>query len=167
MILEEAIHFLQSNQPLPNDNDLSEQVIKTYDQTRMYFMNNPEIRCVPLFLNSFGEGSEFGVYQLIEDVTTQFPHEGVVQYLIKALQSEHKGVRYWCSQIASSFPNAKLIPPIVKLLEESDSDVRYSAITALAQIDDDRVLSIIKEKRLIETDQEIIDLIEEIIGGLE
>ena len=55
MITEiEAISFLKEHQPMPSDVELKEDEIQMYEQVVRYFIDNPNERCVPLFLNSFG-----------------------------------------------------------------------------------------------------------------
>ncbi|WP_019636598.1 HEAT repeat domain-containing protein [Paenibacillus fonticola] len=161
MDLNEAIEFLRNNQPLVDDSVLEDETIKKYDEVRKFFLSNPDPSCVPLLLNSFGNGDGFGVYQLIEDVIVKFDNELVLPHLINALDSEHKSVRYWNAQIASSFPDTILIEPLIKLLEEKDSDIRYASITALSQIDEESIIEKMKDILKKEDDKDIIELIHE------
>ncbi|HZH62199.1 MAG TPA: HEAT repeat domain-containing protein [Metabacillus sp.] len=165
----EAIDFLKNNQPLPEDNilELHPELIKKYDDVRKYFLANPDPICIPLFLNSFGNGSGFGVYQLIEDVLVKYSHEQVVPHLIESLNSKWYGVRYWTAQIASLFPDKRLIDPLKKLLKESDPDIRSAAITALAQINDYQALRLIKNAQLQEDDPSVLEIINDVLGDLE
>lgn len=167
MTQDEALSFLKNHQPLSDDAMLEQDVIKKYDEVRKFFLNNPDPICIPLFLNSFGNGSGFGVYQLIEDVLALYPEEQVIRHLKEALRSEYNGVRYWSSQIASSFPDSDLIPPLVELLNEQDSDARFSVISALAQIKDESIISIIQKAKSIEVDTEVLELIEDVLNELQ
>ena len=47
----EAFSFLESHQPMPSDEKLTEIEIKKYEEVRTFFINNPDEQCVPLFLN--------------------------------------------------------------------------------------------------------------------
>jgi len=49
----EAIEFLKHHQPLPDDNELTKEIIDNYDEVRKFFKSNPDEICIPLFLNSF------------------------------------------------------------------------------------------------------------------
>jgi hypothetical protein len=62
MNIDEAITFLKNHQPMPSDVDLDKETINGYDEARKVFLFNRAPECVPLFLNSFGEGDGFGVY---------------------------------------------------------------------------------------------------------
>ena len=44
----EAISFLQEHQPMPKDNELSDEIINKYDEVREFFVNNPNNQCIPL-----------------------------------------------------------------------------------------------------------------------
>lgn len=160
----QAIMFLKDNQPFSKDTEEKFEVIKKYNDVRVHFLNHPDPQCIPLFLNSFGEGSGFGVYQLIEDVLMKFSIEQVVPHLISALKSEHIGVRYWCTHIAASFPTLSLIPPLSNLLNDPDPDIRCAAVTALSQIEDDRIIGIFKEVLEKEDDPDVLDLIQEALN---
>jgi len=71
------IDFLHKNQPMPQDENLSEEMITIYDDARRFFEHHPNKLCIPLFLNSFGERDGFGVYQLVENLIFMFPKEEV------------------------------------------------------------------------------------------
>lgn len=169
MNLIEAVDFLKENQPLPDDRVLetNSEILQKYNEVRKYFLENPDPICIPLFINSFGNGSGFGIYQLIEDVLLKYSSEQVIPHLIKGLNSEKYGIRYWSSQIASSFPDKKLIEQLAILLTDKASDIRYAVIVALAEIDDKRVIDLIKNAQKQEEDNEVLELIEEVMNNLE
>jgi hypothetical protein len=126
--------FLRQHQPLPDDANLSKEVIRQYDEVIQYFLAHPAPECVPLFLNSFGKGDGFGVYVMVEEVIRQFPTEQVVPHLIEALANPLPGVRYWSAQLAANFSNSELIEPLTRLLQNQDEDIPFAAVTALEQI---------------------------------
>jgi len=70
MTTSEALSFLQAHQPMPDDDvlDAHPEILQKYEEVRKYFVENPDPRCIELFLNSFGGWNGFGVYQLVEDV---------------------------------------------------------------------------------------------------
>lgn len=164
---EKGLSFLKENQPMPNDKNLDESLISMYDEVRRYFLANPDEVCLSLFLNSFGKYDGMGVYQLVEDVILKFKHDEVVSCLLDALKSKYNGVKYWCVQICALFPDKKLIDPLVKLLNDSNQDIRMAVITSLAQIQDDRLLNILKNQLSIEKDDEVKDFLIDIIKDVE
>ena len=93
MNTQEALEFLEQNQPMPADSELTEEHIAKYDEIRSFFIESPDLACLPLFLNSFGDGDGFGVYQLIEDVIGQLRFEEVLPHLLDALSSPFRSVR--------------------------------------------------------------------------
>ena len=159
----QAVTFLKKHQPLPDDNQIPKAVIEKYDEVRIYFLKNPDKVCMPLLLNSFGEGDGYGIYPLVENVLRNFNPAEVTPYLKEGLSSKYQSVRYWCTQIAASFPSSILIDPLAKMLAEQDFDMKYVAITALEQIADTRVASVLQEAYKQESDPELKPLIEEII----
>lgn len=164
---EQALSFLKENQPMPNDKNLNESLISVYDEVRRYFLANPDEECLPLFLNSFGEYGGMGVYQLVEDVILKFNHDKVVNCLLDALKSKFNGVKYWCAQICALFPDEKLINPLEKLLNDSNQDIRMSVITSLSQIQDEKVITILKNQLSVEEDDEVKDFLIDVIDDVE
>lgn len=164
---ERALNFLKENQPMASDKNLDKSLISMYDEVRKYFLTNPDEECLPLFLNSFGEYDGMGVYQLVEDVILKFKYDKVVKCLIDALKSKYNGVKYWCTQICALFPDENLINPLEALLNDSNQDIRMAVITSLAQIHDDRVLTILKNQLKVEKDDEVKDFLINVIEDVE
>lgn len=131
MKLKEALSWLENHQPLPNDKELTQEIADTYDLIRKYFMHRSDKKCIPLFLNSFGDRDGWGMYQLIEDALCLFSAQDVLPYLQESLQSHNPYVRQWSAYIASDFPSSSLISPLCKLLADEDYDVKAAAIIAL------------------------------------
>lgn len=67
MDTEAALTFLKQHQPLPDDAALSESTARDFEAARAHFAKTVDARCVPLLLHSFGRGTGFGTYQLVED----------------------------------------------------------------------------------------------------
>lgn len=164
MDLDHAFSFLRKHQPLPSDDNLSIEDIRTLDKVRQFLTDNPYPESIPFLLNVFGEGSGFGVYQLLEDTLITYDSEDVVPYLIKSLQSEHQGIRYWSAQIASSFPDQRLIKPLSSLVEERNSDIRLEAYVAWGEISDTSILAILKGVMKSEEVPEVYEILEDIFG---
>jgi hypothetical protein len=166
MTKTQALEFLSNNQPMPDDNLLTKDVIDRYDQVRKWFLDNPDRDCIPLFLNSFGDGDGLGVYQLIGNVIRKFSSQEVVPHLISALSSKSPSVRYWSAQIAARFPEKELIEPLVKLLDDEDFGIRYMAVVALEQIGGESVQVALKNALDKEDDEDMVELLEEVLGEL-
>lgn len=163
MNTEEALIFLEQHQPMPSDKNLTEDLINRYDDVRKYFIENRDVRCVPLFLNSFGFIDGFGVYQLIEDIIIQYESKEVVPHLEKALMSDHYSIRYWNAQIASNFTSEELILPLSKLLEEEDFDIKFACLVAIKNNDSLKKNIIVEKYLSSEKNPELLELAHEII----
>lgn len=161
MTRDEAIAFLQAHQPLPSDRDLPNDLIVTYDEIRKLFLDKKDPVCIPLFLGSFGEGSGFGVYQLVEDVLLRFSPQEVVPHLVSALNSRHPGVRYWSAQIAASFPDERLVPALFALLTDVSADTRIVAVIALGRLGGAPIRARLIQLLAIETDEDVMEAVRE------
>ncbi len=171
MTKQEALDFLQKYQPMPKDEDLSEELINRYEEVRLYFESNPDEQCIPLFLNSFGDKDGFGVYQMVESVMLQYSSEQVLPHILKALNSPCEGVRYWSIQIASNYPSEVLFKPLIELLAEEDEDIKSAVIIALAQLalNDicvDEIIRILKEEIDKMEDEDSRDFVREILEDI-
>src|SRR5688572_21316821 len=93
MTTDETLQFLQLHQPLPPTQEISEDLLRRFDEVRKHFAAHPDNRSVPLLLNSFGERDGHGVYQLVEDTILAHPESVVVPALLDALKSPHSSVR--------------------------------------------------------------------------
>ena len=156
----EAIEILRRHQPLPPDSTLSEDVLRDFDAARRYFVANPDREAVPLLLGAIGDGSGFGVYQLIEDAIRPLPSSAVLPHVIVALQSTRAAARSWAAEIASSFPDPCLIPFLTPMLFSPDEDCRASAATALRFIPSQEVPTLLREAYARTRDpvlQEVLD----------
>jgi HEAT repeat protein len=171
MDTEEALAFLSRHQPLPPDAGWTDELAERYAEVRDYFAHSPDPRCIPLLLNSFGQGSGFGNYQLVEDVMAQFPADLVVPNLVEALRHGTPSVRYWCAQIAAYFPESRLVGPLRDLLMTGDEDSQLAAVTALERIPDERVDDVFRQALRRELSNEarefIVDALEIRRGQIE
>jgi len=169
MDVTNASGFLERHQPLPPDDQLSADLIREYDEVRKFFIEHPDPRCIPLFLNSFGDESCFGVYQLVEDVFRPFPPEAIVSHLKESLSSVHWPVRYWSAQIAMAFPAPELLEPLEKLLRADDSGTRFFAACAVARICGEqrsaKAFEVLRSAHETETDAEVREIIGEALSA--
>ena len=147
----EALEFLRTVQPLPNDDLLSEELIGQYDDVREFFVENPSEDAVPLLLNSFGNGDGLGVYQLVEDAIVNVESEKVVPHLLNALSSTLSSVRYWTTQISANFDDRRLVDSLVKLLNDESVDTRLAALVSIEKYVDESLAKKLVELRTAET----------------
>jgi hypothetical protein len=82
------------------------------------------------------------------------------------LQSKHRSVKYWSAQISQLFADKRLIIPLKNLLLSDDCDTKIAAVTALSQIEDIQILSILEEAKDNESDEEVCEFLEEVISDL-
>lgn len=169
MTKEDALQFLCNHQPMPPDEEWTEELAKQYDQVRQFFINHPDPACIPLFLHSFGNRNGLGIYQLVDEVFQNYKPAQVVPHLTEALDSKHESVRYWTAQVCMDFPNERLIEPVLKALKYSNEDTRYFCYLTLQYILEDaqydyaeQVEPIIDEGLTKETYHGLIELLSEI-----
>ena len=156
---ENALAFLRKNQPCPSDWEMPDGLMQEYDSVLKYFLSHPDKECVPLFLNSFGDGDGWGVYVMVEPLIEKFMPEDVVPHLACALIVGPKSVRYWCAQIASAFPSTDLIAPLCECLKDNNSGVREFAAFAISRIQERDSLMILRNHLNVEANEEIRNLI--------
>jgi len=164
MTSDDALTFLKTHQPLPPDDALNEATLERFDEIRKYFRDNPDPECVQLFLNAFGDGSGFGVYQLVGKTLVEQDRERVVRELIYALQSPRRSIQNWASEIAALFPDERLLEPLGVLLRDGDFDLKYAVLTALEQIAGDARDVLLRKFIDEEEDAELINVARGIIG---
>lgn len=164
LTVDEALAFLNDHQPMPSDREGSNDLFVRYDQIRRFFQANPDVRCLPLFLGSFGDGDGRGNYQLVEDVFRQFPPGDVIPCLQETLQNGTSVSRYWAAQIASLFPATTLVGSLAECLQDPDDDVRYMAVVCLEQISDQKSKDVLHHQRRVESSQEVLELLDEVLG---
>jgi HEAT repeat protein len=148
---------------MPNDDIMieNEALIKNYAEVRLYFATHPDLEAVPLLLNSFGDGSGFGMYARADETIWHFSPQEILPHLVKALNSEYHSVRYWCTQIAMSFPDQQLIAPLENVLQHDDIDARAFAASTLSLIPGKRVDEILLTALNNEQENEVLEAITE------
>ncbi len=155
MTKKKAFEFLEKNQPFPEDESV-EFNIKKFNEIRIFFIENNDPLCVPLFLNCFGEGSGFGIYQTIEDLVAQYDDELVIMHLNKALFSQYAGVRYWCAQIAQNYKDTSLINGLIYSYKLGGNDSKCASLIALSNYDDLKVIDIANDSLKEEVDDGLL-----------
>ena len=171
MTTSEALAFLQAHQPMPDDDRLGAQpeLMATYDEVRKHFIQHPDLRCIPLWLNSFGGWDGFGMYQLVEDVFFQLDEQLVTQALLTNLLDVTRlsaYVLYWNVQLCLSFPHAGMLPALAQVLNHPLPDIRTMAVYALGQLEADTVAPMLKQQLAMEDDTGVIAAIREVLEDL-
>ena len=138
MNTNEAINFLSKHQPMPADSVLTQEIIDQYDNVRKYFIEHPDIKAIPLFLRSFGDGNGWGVYQVVEDFFYKCPRDEVVLAIKSVLEDETipDSVRYWTTQAAAAFSDDILRTGIALSLASANEDIKEAALLALEVLDE-------------------------------
>jgi HEAT repeat protein len=156
MNIDDALRFLAEHQPLPADEDLSDDLIQEFDDVRTFFVSHADPRCARLLVGALGDGSGFGVYQLVEDALRNQERGAVVEALREGLSSERRGVRSWSAEIAAGgYHDASLIPGAMAVLLGNDSgDTRYWAAVLLSELAASGEVDRSAIAGLLETEQE-------------
>jgi hypothetical protein len=160
MTMAKALAFLRGHQPLPGDDAVSNAELEELDLIRRFLKDHPNDEALELLLGVFGEGSGFGVYQLIEEAVAAHEHAAVVAALEKRLVGGSRSVRYWCAQIAVNHPDERLIVALSAALALDDDDLRWAAVTALEAIDTQTARNVLRSWLPMERDVELRELIE-------
>lgn len=164
MTTDEALSFLRTHQPLPPTSEVSDALLRRFDEVRRLFAENPNERCVGLLLNAFGQGDGHGVYQLVEDTILAHDRDVVIAALQQSLLNRAGSVRYWSAQIAANYPAPELVTPLVQVLTEGDLDERMAAVTALEGIQTPEVVAALEMALQSEQDSHVQNLIREVLG---
>jgi len=167
MNTKHALQFLKENQPMPSDENLTDEIIGKYDEIKQYFFGNPDKRCIELFLNSFGYIDGWGVYQLVDSVILQFPSSEVIPYLLKALKSNYPSIKYWNAQISANYPCLQLVSALEPLLYDTDIDIRSASLTGLCRCKYTETVEVLKEYLQYETDEDLSEEAKRILVKLE
>jgi HEAT repeat protein len=162
----EAFEFLMSHQPLPDDEDLSKELIGRYDEVRRHFVEFPNQQAVPLLLHSFGNGDGFGVYQLVEDAISGIEPGVVVGHLLDGFESSHASIRYWCVQISGNYNDERLVRPLLRLLNDVSADTRMAALISIEKYADASIAIELSKMRDSEREPAIRELFDEILFKL-
>lgn len=130
---KDAITFLRKNQPLPDDEKLTKEIINKYDEIRKFFIDNPDDDVIELFLNSYGKGDGLGVYPLVEDVLLNCSKEKVIFAIKEILEDINtpNNIRYWVTQNAELFFDDRLRKGLEISLHSENEDIRDAATIIL------------------------------------
>jgi hypothetical protein len=164
MTADKALEFLRAHQPLPADTNVSRDQLDELDAVRRFLMEHPTDDAVPLLLGVFGDGSGFGVYQLIDDAVSVHDSTVVIPALVDKLRVGPRSVRYWNAVISANHPDVRLIPGLAAALTPEDDDLRCAAVTGLEAIGTEETREILRTWLPNEMNEELRGAIEEILG---
>jgi hypothetical protein len=163
---EFALDFLKKNKNMSID--APQEDIDMFDKVRKFFIQNPDERCIILFLEAFGNHMGWGVFQLCDDVFNKYPTEKIVPHIKKCLKSENIGTRWWAAHWAMEFSNSEITSELIELAQSDiDVDAHYFALAALGEINlkstDPNIIEYLKKRKSVENDSEIKELLNELI----
>lgn len=135
---DEALSFLRDHQPMPDDDELTQEVIDKYDEARKLLTADPDKEVISLFLNSYGNGDGWGIYQLVEDVLYKCHRDDVIVEIKEILENPSiaDSVRYWVTQVSAAFSDVKLKKGLEISLKSKNEDIRDAAQLSIDMIDD-------------------------------
>lgn len=134
----EALSFLRNHQPMPDDDELTQEVIDKYDEARKLLTADPDKEAISLLLNSYGNGDGRGIYQLVEDVLYKCHRDDVIVEIKEILENPSiaDSVRYWVTQVSAAFSDVKLKKGLEISLKSKNEDIRDAAQLSIDMIDD-------------------------------
>lgn len=137
--LNELLNEIKRISPLPDDEQLSEELIDRYydifEQIEKY--NNPSV--IPILVNSLGIGEGYGVYQSVISYLEHFDTEDLLPHLFLATKNGQKGARKWGAYLLGICRDNRALPSLLSLLSDPEEDVRMFSIIALEMIGDSSV----------------------------
>ena len=164
MTADEALEFLRAHQPLPASDVIDENLLRRFDDVCQYFASYPDIRSIPLILNSFGEGDGHGVYQLVADTLLAHPEDVVVAGLLESLRSPSESIRLWSAMFSANYSRPELVAPLADILRQDCADNRMFAAIALRVIGTPKALKELQIALGTETEADIKEVIQEALG---
>ncbi|PEJ28303.1 hypothetical protein CN689_22370 [Peribacillus butanolivorans] len=163
MNLNKAVKILNKYNPMPADDQLTQEIVDEYGAAIDYLKLNPHPSCIEPILRSFGEYDGWGLYEEASLILSKFGKNQVLPYLISALQSTQNGIRYWATHIASDFADRQLIPFLEVCFQDKISDIRENTATALGFIGGHQALKVLEDALKVENDPVVLEAIEEAI----
>ena len=96
MNLRQALTFLENHQPMPSDEEVTQELCDTFLECMQFFKENPDPKSVALFINSVSEYTGLGMYEVISDVLLKQERTVVLFALKKALNQGNDAIKYRC-----------------------------------------------------------------------
>lgn len=151
MSKEKKLEILKKYQPMPNDSDLTQEIIDEYASVIDYVKENPDDEFIEYFMNSFGKFDGAGLYQEVVEMLSEYPKEKVLPILKKQLQSTHDGILYWSTVLSIDFPDDSLFP---LLQENAQKEItKEFAMFAIKELGTKESLAFLAQQYNVEEDK--------------
>ena len=137
MTTDYYLAFLKAHQPMPGDADVTDDEASVFAAALKYFEAQPDVRCIPLLINSVSQDTGLGIYEHIKFTLMAHPRDAVLPHLERGLRSEQLGVVYRCCWWSADFDAWEFAPLVRSVMTHSDEDV-HGAATAFLELADER-----------------------------
>ncbi|PEB78424.1 hypothetical protein COM95_26590 [Bacillus cereus] len=164
---EQAIQILKKYSPMPDDEDLTEEMIDEYASAITYFEENPHPSCIEPIMMTFSLDGCYGVYDHATGVLCEFNNDEIVPHLIRTIQNKHEGRRYWGTELAKFFPDVRLVSSLLTCIEDPNDEIREYVAYALSKIGDKSVLPVLHNRLLKEHNEDVCEELKQAISKLE
>jgi hypothetical protein len=165
---DKALKILNKYSPMPDDEELTEEIVNEYREAIDYLYKNPPgiIFLKPL-LHSLGAYDGWGVYEITRSILVSYDISQVIPYIKDELLSKLDGRRYWCTLFAIDFPDESLIPMLLKTLNDPIEGIRVNSVMALESIGNICVIEELITRSKLESDEEVMEVFHEAIDSLQ
>jgi len=123
----EALRFLEQNQPMPSDSNITQVECDRFIETLSHFEQNQDDSCVELLINSVGANTGLGMYEKIGDVLLRQNRDVVTVALKSALSNSTESVKYRCCWWAADLDIWHLEDVIWPLRNSKNEDLKEAA----------------------------------------
>ena len=164
---EKAQMILEKYSPMPDDEQLTEEIVNEYKAAVDYLDDKPPkvIFLKPLFY-SLGAFDGWGVYEVTRSLILSYNKLDVVRLIMEGLKSELNGRKYWSTLLAVDFADENLIPLLLETLMDPLEEIRLNSVMALEAIGNPEVINELNEMEISESDEDVIEVIQEAIQSL-
>jgi hypothetical protein len=164
---EKALLILDKYSPMPDDEQLTEEIVDEYKAVVDYLDDKPpEIRFLKPLFNSLGAFDGWGVYEVTRSLIVSYNKLDVVPLIKEGLKSVRDGKRYWSTLIAADFADESLIPLLLEKLKDPLEEIRLNSVMALEAIGNPVVINELNEMENSESDEDVIEAIQDAIQSL-
>jgi hypothetical protein len=164
---EKALMILDKYSPMPDDEQLTEEIVDEYKAAIDYLDNRPpEKRFLKPLFYSLGTFDGWGVYEVTRSLIVSYNKFDVVPLIMEGLKSERNGRRYWSTLLAADFADENLTPLLLETLKDPLEEIRLNSVMALEAIGNPVVINELNEMKVSESDEDVIEAIQEAIQSL-
>ncbi|MFC7371616.1 HEAT repeat domain-containing protein [Fictibacillus iocasae] len=164
---EHALTILNKYSPMPDDDQLTQEIVDEYRSVIEYIDEQPsDILYLKPLLHSLGAFDGWGVYEVTRTILVAYESSQIIPYLKEGLLSSLNGRKYWCTLLATDFPDESLIPLLVQTLHDPLEEIRVHSAMALESIGNPCVIDELRKRMALESDEDVIDVFQEAIDSL-